>query len=517
MNIPHLRQAVAGTVGALLVVAGSLSAAPAAAQEPPPDPLDGLTGDLELPVLGSLLDNGLPKLALELLKNPTGTVGQTDDRDFGTPTAAPGKECPFTGNVPVDLPVANLPVGSALPGLGGYTLNQPSVKSSVYAELCMSEESLAAAKAGRPPAVLVLVHGITYGTWYWDSPYEPENYSVVNDLVDHGYATLNIDRIGEGRSGHPLSALVTPDTNAESVHQLITKLRKGEIGETAFKKVGLVGHSYGSITSYLETAKHNDADVVIGTGYANRFKLDQGGLLFSGLIPAALQDKFPDAPWKLDPGYLSFRPGARANSPFFYKPNLDPAILTLDEELQSPVTATELGLFVLRDYDGTHKNIKTPTFLVMGEHDSFFCGTGNRECATDASQEATPQELEAASARMTRYEEPGFSPQACLRTAVIPDAGHNMNFHRNSDQVSAQIAYFADEALGTDGSKARDYRASCAKRDENLGDLLPEVDRLVPPTNLLDLEGLLPINGLLSLPTLVGSLSALLPLGSAGR
>jgi pimeloyl-ACP methyl ester carboxylesterase len=485
---------------------------PASAAAIKSDDSGGLLGPatgLELPAVGGLLDNGLPKLPLDLLKNPTGTVGQTDNRDFGTPTSAPGKVCTFTGNVPVSLPLINSPVGSSLPGLGGYTLDQPAVDSSVYSELCMSEKAAAEAKAGKPPAVLILVHGITYGTWYWDSPYQPAKYSVVNDLVKEGYATLNIDRIGEGRSGHPLSALVTPDTNAETVHQLIGKLRGGQIGGVAFPKVGLVGHSYGSVTSYLETSKYNDADVVIATGYANRFKLDQGGLLFAGLIPAALQKNFPDAPWKLDPGYLSFRPGARANSPFFYKPNLDPAILTLDEKLQSPVTATELGMFVVRDYDGTHKNIKTPTFIIMGEHDSFFCGSGNAECETDASQQATPQQLEAASARHTKYESTGFTPQACLRTAVIPDAGHNINFHRNSDQVSATIDYFADQALGTHGENERSYRANCPTRDENLTDLLPETERLIPPTNLLPLDGLLPLGGV---SPLSGLLSGLLTL-----
>ncbi|GAB3583916.1 hypothetical protein GCM10027445_59330 [Amycolatopsis endophytica] len=472
------------TFAAAAAAVTSLSTGPASA-----DDLDGADGLLGAsPALSGLplLENGLPELPLSVLQNPVGSTGQTDTRNFGTPTVARGKVCPFTGNVPVDIPLVNISAGSSLPGLGGYTLDQPSVPSSVYSELCMSEKTYRDARAGKAPAVLVLVHGITYGTWYWDSPYQPEKYSVVNDLVDHGYATLNIDRIGEGRSGHPLSALVTPDTNAETVHQLITKLRGGEIGGTKFGHVGLVGHSYGTITSWLETAKHNDADMVIGTGYGNRFKLDQGGLLFSGLIPAALQPNFPHASWKFDPGYLSFRPGARANSPFFYKPNTDPALLTLDEQLQSPVTATELGLFLPRDYDGTHKNIKIPNFIINGEHDSFFCGAGDKECANEASQQATPQELEAAAANQTAYEAPGFGPQACLRTAVIPDAGHNINLHQNSDQVSAQIIYFADEAMGVTGQNNQQYRGSCVTRDEGLSDLLPDLTRVIPPaTNLL--------------------------------
>jgi pimeloyl-ACP methyl ester carboxylesterase len=130
-------------------------------------------------------------------------------RDYETPTAVDGKTCPFAGQIPVSIPAVASPVGSPLPGAAGLNLAEPSIPSSIYGELCMSDQALAEAMAGRPPAVLVLVHGITYGTYYWDFPYQPETYSAVNALNRHGYATLNIDRIGHGRSDHPLSALTT--------------------------------------------------------------------------------------------------------------------------------------------------------------------------------------------------------------------------------------------------------------------------------------------------------------------
>jgi pimeloyl-ACP methyl ester carboxylesterase len=331
---------------------------------------------------------------------------------------------------------------------------------------------------------LVLVHGITYGTWYWDSPYQPEKYSVVNGLIKHGYATLNLDRIGEGRSTHPISAAVTADTDAETVHQLISKLRAGDIGGTKFPHVGLVGHSYGTVTSWLETAKHNDTDMVIGTGYGNRFKFDQGALLFGGLIPAAAQPLYAGQPYALDPGYVSFRSGVRANSPFFYKPDMDPAIFPIDEALQNPVTLEELATFSTRGYDGTHKNIKEPTFIINGEHDSFFCGPKDNACATAASHSDGPATLERDAKANTEYESAGFSGQACMRSAVIPDAGHNINFHENSNQVWEQIAYFADDAMGNQGQNSQAYKHGCDSNPTSLADLLPEVGRLIPPTNL---------------------------------
>jgi hypothetical protein len=62
----------------------------------------------------------------------------TSTRDYGTPTEAPGKTCPFAGQIPVSLPAVASPVGTPLPGTAGLNLAEPSVPSSIYGELCMS-------------------------------------------------------------------------------------------------------------------------------------------------------------------------------------------------------------------------------------------------------------------------------------------------------------------------------------------------------------------------------------------
>ncbi|MDI2027617.1 alpha/beta hydrolase [Saccharopolyspora sp. TS4A08] len=397
-----------------------------------------------------------------------------DARDFGTPTRSSGKTCPFVGELPVRLPAVTVPA-STVPALP-----EPSVPSTIHAELCMSEAARArAAAGGAPPAVLLLVHGLTYGTWYWDPPFQPGRYSTVNRLVEHGYATLNIDRVGAGRSGHPLSALITPDAAAETVHQLITRLRGGDVGGTRYPRVGLVGHSYGTAVVWLESALHNDADLVIGTGYSNRFRLEQGVNLLSTMLPAALHPVLPPAPWKADPGYLASRQGTRPQLPFFHEPGTDPAMLDVDDRLQNPMTATE-PLALSREYDGTHKGIRIPTFLINGRHDDFACGPGGSSCRTTADVHAAPEELERAGSALADYEAPGFHPHACLRAAVIPDAGHNTALHRNSHQTSDTIAHFADQALGTTGANAAPYRATCTARPSTAADTLPDLTRLIP-------------------------------------
>jgi pimeloyl-ACP methyl ester carboxylesterase len=415
-------------------------------------------------------------------EEPGPAAGAT--RDYGTPTEKDGKVCPFTDNVPVSVPAVNSPVGAPEVGLGGLSAPLPAVPSFLYGELCMSESSLDAARAGSPPAVLVLVHGITYGTWYWDLPYESDTYSAVDYITEHGYATLNIDRLGEGRSDHPASALVTNDTNAETVHQLVQKLRGGEIGDITFGHVGLVGHSYGTVTSWLETAKHNDADMVIGTGYGNRFKADAGVALFAGLQPASTVPVTANEPWAVDPGYLQPRPGSRG-APLYNVPNTDPGVQATDERLANSVTAEELGLFSIREYDGTAKNITIPTFLINGEKDVIFCGPNEIACTTSGTKDDGPEALEEKAKALQQYEAPGFGPQACLRAASIPDMGHDTNLHLNAQQTFAQIVYFADQAMGTSGENSAEYRATCADRAPTAADKLPEVGRLVPPTDLV--------------------------------
>ncbi|MQA13040.1 MAG: alpha/beta fold hydrolase [Pseudonocardiaceae bacterium] len=117
--------------------------------------------------------------------------------------------------------------------------------------------------------VQVLVHGLSYGRYYWDLPYQHETYSYVQDAGQAGYATLAIDRLGIGESWHPASALVTYDSNANAVHQVVQAARGGDLG-SQFEKVVLVGHSLGSVIGYLEAGTYQDVDAAVFTGGGHR-------------------------------------------------------------------------------------------------------------------------------------------------------------------------------------------------------------------------------------------------------
>ncbi|HVV08271.1 alpha/beta hydrolase [Amycolatopsis sp.] len=402
-------------------------------------------------------------------------------RDYGTPTAAPGKTCPFTGNIPVSLPAITSPVGTSIPGLAAVDLSEPSVPTNVYGELCMSEQALAEARAGHPPAVLVLVHGITYGTYYWDFPYEPQTYSTVNSLVGHGYATLNLDRVGDGRSDHPLSALVNAPAQAEVVHQLVNKLKAGQIGGVPFGHVGLVGHSYGTVINWIESAIYNDTDLDIGTGYSDRVDPVTAGSFIAMATPALASAVQRNQPWAIDPGYLQPLDTARGLPQLYYAPNADPAVIDTDRRLANTVTVGEAATFVPREYDGTHKNITIPTFSIQGEYDIMTCGDNAQECSTDATGADDPAAVEQKSAHYTQWQSTAMNSQSCFRGAVIPDASHNVALHRNAPQFQAQVMFFADQAMGVHGENTARYRQVCATHGPGIFDRLPELTRLVPP------------------------------------
>jgi hypothetical protein len=402
-------------------------------------------------------------------------------RDYGTPTAAPDKVCPFVGDIPVSLPIVSSPVGTSLPGLAGIDLASPAVSTFIHGELCMSTSTLSQAKAGKSPSVLLLNHGITYGTYYWDFPYQPDKYSTVNYLDKLGFATLNIDRVGDGASGHPLSPLVNAQSEAVVTHELVQGLKAGAIGSISFPHVGLVGHSYGTVIDWIESAMYNDTDLDIGTGYSDRVDPVSAGEFIGMSTPALASPLESNQPWAIDPGYLQPLPTARTVPQLYNAADVDPKVESTDASLANTVTVGEVATFVEREYDGTHKNIRIPTFDVQGEYDIMTCGQDAIECQTAATTSSDPVTLEKDAARFTAWQSGSFSSQACFRSAVIPGAAHNVSLALNAGQTQAQIAFFALQAMGVHGENAAQYASSCAASGPSIFDSLPEITRLIPP------------------------------------
>jgi pimeloyl-ACP methyl ester carboxylesterase len=267
--------------------------------------------------------------------------------------------------------------------------------------------------------VQLTVHGATYNHSYWDfscAACQPDTYSYTQYMGQQGYTTFNYDRLGYGESDHPLPELVTIQSDAYVLSQLISDLRTGSYGGPGFQKVILVGHSVGSAISIAEAANPNLAppDGVVLTGFIHFVDPAELVQLATEIEPAFLD---PDPRFQnLPPGYLTTDPGTRGQL-FYYQPNADPNVIAEDESTKDVITDSELASFFTIEASTVSRQIQVPVLEVLGQEDSIFC-LGTFDCT---NSEAVQQ-----------YEAPFFSPQAQLQVVIIPQAGHDLNLQENA-------------------------------------------------------------------------------------
>ena len=347
-------------------------------------------------------------------------AGPASDPDVVAASVAPdnGRSCEFS-RVPVDLEV-----GTPLTP-GGPTLPVDALEpQNLLVKMCLPD-------GAAPTAVQVLVHGITYDHRYWNiaDPDDPsgDRYSWEAAAAEAGYATLAIDRIGNGDSTHPPSPAVTIDSNASTLHQVAAALRAGTIGgpdgPTPFDEVILVGHSYGSIASMFAAHRFGGVDALLLTGMTHDIQeINTPLAIESQHYPAALDPQFAGS--NLDPGYITSRPGTRYD--LFYAPGTDvhPRIVERDEATKGSLSQFEIAnfpIFFRTVLDG----VDVPVFFLIGEKDGIFCSQSPADLAADCS---TPETVVA-------NEDEWFPNAPSLEAAVIPDAGHDLNAFRSSQET----------------------------------------------------------------------------------
>ncbi|HWS69004.1 MAG TPA: alpha/beta hydrolase [Steroidobacteraceae bacterium] len=316
-----------------------------------------------------------------------------------------------------------LQVAVSLPQVPGATL---------YGELCVRADRT-------PSAVQLLVHGATYNSYYSDWPYRPSFYSYVRQMTDAGYATFNIERLGYGRSTHPDSTLVTLQNGTEALHQVVEKLRSGEIGGHAFSRVIWVGHSLGTLYGWLEASVSKDVDAFVLTGLLHTVKPSWLALAFQSAYSANLDPKFATSGF--DAGYLTFKPGARGPL-FYWAPGAQPDVIALDERLKDSVSGTEFGAAVPLfnsppAQTAPSRAIKVPTLLVLGEHDRVMCDEDGLVCTqSNVAQQETPY----------------YSQEARLHVLIAPNTGHDLQLHETAPATGGEILDWLSKELGAEGS-----------------------------------------------------------------
>lgn len=295
----------------------------------------------------------------------------------------------------------------------------------IHGQFCQPE--------GGRDAVQILVPGVTYDHRYWDFEHRPETYSYRRAANAAGFSTFAADRLGTGGSSRPVSAALTAFSQADAVHRVITALRDGTATGTRFGSVLLGGHSLGSTIAIIEAATYRDVDGVLLTGVGHRFDAVQLGGLFASMHPAAADPVLASHYPATDPGYLTTRPGTRAR--FLHPPDVDPAVLAADEQTKSVFSSTEAPdaalLALVSPYS---RRIDVPVFLVNGADDVIFCPVGTDTC-TDAGSLAAAESHDYGSA-------------ACLRTAVLPGTGHDVNLSRSAPEFQRAALQWAGQVVG---------------------------------------------------------------------
>lgn len=281
--------------------------------------------------------------------------------------------------------------------------------------------------------VQVTIHGGTYSHLYWDWPYQPETYSYVRRATAAGYAVLNIDRIGSGRSDRPPAEAVTLPANAHVVHQIVQALRGGNLIVPSFgivraERVVLVGHSIGSFTSVTEAATYGDVDGVVVTGAVHAIGPDVATAL-ADFHPASLDPRF--AGQNIPEGYLTSLPGRRDARYFYYAPSVDPQVIEVDEQTKETVTLAEVA--GLATWGALSSAIHVPVLVVVGDYDTLLCPepscTGSGAAAAEAGF---------------------YAPDSCAEVVVMPDTGHNLNLHVTAPLSYDTILEWMDRRVGSD-------------------------------------------------------------------
>jgi pimeloyl-ACP methyl ester carboxylesterase len=300
-------------------------------------------------------------------------------------------------------------------------------KAHIYGELCQPRHA-----AKTSTTVQLLVPGSTYNHSYYDMPVKSSRYSYVSKALDARYSTFNIDRLATGKSTLPPSSLYTLNSGTQAIHQVITKLRAGEIKDRKFTKVVWVGHSLGSSMGWSQATKYNDdIDAFILTSMSHVVREEEPSDDDGPAEDIQFEIRAKDDPkfrGKInDPGYLTTNAGMRQF--FYYTPNADPAVIKADERLKDVSTAADSGSENLPPAQSSSRSIKVPTLLVVGDKDQY--------CTTDA---CTPKS-------MLANERPYYSDKADLKAIVVPDSGHDVQLHKNATQTNAAILQWVKDAV----------------------------------------------------------------------
>ena len=200
--------------------------------------------------------------------------------------------------------------------------------------------------AERPHLLTVLLTGFDEGEWTWRFKDVP-GYDYPVEMARLGHASLSIDMLGFGASGHPNGHLVCWGSQADVLHQIIQQLRRGSyrvldgsVQPVRFSTVLVSGHDTGPWPTIINAYTWpGDIDGISGQILAHQgytpyiidiFARRAAGCALGGQNhddPPDDADDLTDDP-SHGGGYISFGPAdEQFSSDLFYEKRADPAVI----------------------------------------------------------------------------------------------------------------------------------------------------------------------------------------------
>ncbi|KAH8895236.1 alpha/beta-hydrolase, partial [Thozetella sp. PMI_491] len=280
--------------------------------------------------------------------------------------------------------------------------------------------------------VQLLVHGITYTKSYWSALDVRETWARNNSweayASSQGYATLNIDRPGNGLSTRidPFWADQLPFQIA-AVNEVALALKSQKLLGRSFEKVALVGHSFGSIiASFIAEQYPETLDALLLTGYTR--KLDTTPVFATLPLPASsVSPKFAS----LSSGYLATSSVSARLAAMYGQPGTyDPRFVARDLATQDTVTIGEIAT----TYQTPSERYQGPVAVITGGEDAIFCydnSTKRGDCGS--GETSIPAETRA------------DFPNASNFSYFIADTGHDINLHYRAPGAFAYAHAWLEE------------------------------------------------------------------------
>ena len=223
--------------------------------------------------------------------------------------------------------------------------------------------------------ITVYLTGLDVGESNWRFR-SVRGYDWPAELARLGQASLTIDMLGYGASGHPPGNGVCIGSQADVTHQIIAKLRRGDytLGgrrPARFRRVVLAGHDVGPMIAEVEAYSYHDVDALILVTYA-----DQGFKPFiferdARVAPVCSSGGEPGAP-----GYFYMERKDEYGRDLFY--NADPAVIAAVVRLREPnpcgyppSEAPALAANWAR-----LNEIRVPVLIAIGDHDPVWTWDG---------------------------------------------------------------------------------------------------------------------------------------------